>query len=633
VPSIETAANNLSPHRSLRQDFFSWGVVAGAFAFPVWLNWRTWPDLLIDFGHELYIPWRISSGDRLYADMAFVMGPLSQHLNALLFRLFGVSLTTLIWANLAILASIVAMLYWIFRRVGSRGSATFVALFFLAVFAFAQYGLIGNYNYVCPYRHEVTHGLALGLANLICLVRLGETRRTGWLLGSGFCLGLIALTKGEMLVPAVLTVVIAIPLVVLCGLRANSGSGCGRPFAGASAWIAARRIGLWLVLTGIVAAVPVAIALIGLTYSMGWQRAVDGILINYKLSFDRELTSRSSFYGAVSGFDNPGTNATAVCLSSVALAAVALAAFVFSLFVDRAFPRVSRSNVWTIVAGTAAAFATTLLLAPTRWSSIPLALPVLLPVIVLVSLCQTIQQWPLACRPITVLLLAVYAAGLLPKILLNVGWGHYGFVLAMPGMLLLVHVAIDGIPSWMSRRFGSSGTFRALAIGLFAACAVYQSALWLRIDGAKSLAIGKGGDLFYADPNHDDRSLPIERTLDYLQRIMRDDETLAVLPEGVILNYLLRKRNPTPFLIFNPWELDVHGGEERVSGALIDAAPDYMVIVTLDLSVFGRGQFGSPQYGGRIHEFLEDRYEIVGRQVSGSPPTFQALVFKKRRDR
>jgi hypothetical protein len=94
------------PRGHLRGALLSWGILAGAFAFFAGVSWRTWPDVLIDFGNELYIPWRLSCGDRLYRDIVFSMGPLSQHVNALLFRLFGVSLGTLIWVNLAILAAI-----------------------------------------------------------------------------------------------------------------------------------------------------------------------------------------------------------------------------------------------------------------------------------------------------------------------------------------------------------------------------------------------------------------------------------------------------------------------------------------------------------------------------------------------
>ena len=63
-------------------------------------TWRRWPDLLIDFGRELYVPWQLASGAVLYEDIAYFNGPLSAYWNALLFRWFGPSLLTLVVANL-----------------------------------------------------------------------------------------------------------------------------------------------------------------------------------------------------------------------------------------------------------------------------------------------------------------------------------------------------------------------------------------------------------------------------------------------------------------------------------------------------------------------------------------------------
>src|SRR6266498_5083557 len=38
-------------------------VVLFAYAIGAWVTWRKWPDLLVDFGEQLYLPWRISTGD------------------------------------------------------------------------------------------------------------------------------------------------------------------------------------------------------------------------------------------------------------------------------------------------------------------------------------------------------------------------------------------------------------------------------------------------------------------------------------------------------------------------------------------------------------------------------------------
>src|SRR5688572_12897438 len=97
-------------------------------------TWRKWGDALVDFGHELYIPWQIAEGRVLYRDLAYFMGPLSQHLNALLFRVFGVSFGTLIAANLAILAGITFLVHSLFARALGRGAAVLVSAVFLCVF-------------------------------------------------------------------------------------------------------------------------------------------------------------------------------------------------------------------------------------------------------------------------------------------------------------------------------------------------------------------------------------------------------------------------------------------------------------------------------------------------------------------
>ena len=63
-------------------------------------SWGTWPNPYVDFGRELYVPWRLAEGDVLYRDIAWFNGPLSAYWNALLFQSFGTSLRVLVFANL-----------------------------------------------------------------------------------------------------------------------------------------------------------------------------------------------------------------------------------------------------------------------------------------------------------------------------------------------------------------------------------------------------------------------------------------------------------------------------------------------------------------------------------------------------
>ncbi len=56
-------------------------VAAAAVAGLIW-SWGTWLDPTIDFGRELYVPWRLSEGDVLFRDIVSFNGPLSHYLLA-----------------------------------------------------------------------------------------------------------------------------------------------------------------------------------------------------------------------------------------------------------------------------------------------------------------------------------------------------------------------------------------------------------------------------------------------------------------------------------------------------------------------------------------------------------------------
>ena len=108
------------------------------------LSWRKWPDPQIDFGRELYIPWRLSLGEVLGRDLEPQYGPLSQYLNAGLFALFGPSLMALVSANLVVYTTILFSAYWILRQGWGVVGAWAGSVVFVAVFSFSQLDIIGN---------------------------------------------------------------------------------------------------------------------------------------------------------------------------------------------------------------------------------------------------------------------------------------------------------------------------------------------------------------------------------------------------------------------------------------------------------------------------------------------------------
>src|SRR5690349_21280241 len=113
-----------------------------AFAFIAMLawTWGRWPDPIVDFGRELYVPWQLAQGKVLYRDVAYFNGPLSPYFNALLFRVLGVSLRTLVVVNIAIAACAVGMIWTLFRIASPRDllAPTVAAMLFVTLFMSIQ---------------------------------------------------------------------------------------------------------------------------------------------------------------------------------------------------------------------------------------------------------------------------------------------------------------------------------------------------------------------------------------------------------------------------------------------------------------------------------------------------------------
>ena len=88
-----------------------------------------------------------------------------------------------------------------------------------------------------------------------------------------------------------------------------------------------------------------------------------------------------------------------------------------------------------------------------------------------------------------------------------------------------------------------------------------------------------------------------------------------MLPEGVMLNYLSRRRNPTPFFNFMPPELLMFG-EQAMVEALIENPPDWVVMTGRGASEYGYEYLGRG-YGERLAGWVRDNYDLFERVDAG----------------
>jgi hypothetical protein len=589
VPVPEIGGVPAPPARPAAEAWPPWAdfvTIAAAFmALALW-TWGGWPDVLMDFGRELYVAWRVSAGDVLYRDVASFYGPLSPYLNAAWFRLFGVSLRTLALANLAVLAAITAVLWLIVRRGTERGrwAATAGALTFLAVCGFAQRVSSGSFNFVAPYSHEATHGFALAAGAVLAALRLIETGRVRWASLAGALAGVAFLTKPESFVAAL----------------GASGTGVAlalwRPGRGRTA---ARTLAAY---AGAMLAAP-AVALALLATSLPAAQAFAGLLGSWAYVGNEELRANPYFAWSLGTSDLGGS-----------LAALGRAAAVQALFVTAAAALAwvaGRRRRLAVPLAVASAAAVLVVLLPAgdagAWLHVarPLPLWALAAAAASAVLLRRSRDEHEFARHAARLVLALFALLFALRMILHARLYHYGFVLAGPGLLVVVAALVDWIPAALERRGGSAAVFRSASLALVAVAVwshLGSTQGWMR---AKRAVVGEGADRSY-----------VNAAMRGVTGLAQPGDTLVVLPEGVMINYLLRMRSSIPFMTALPAEVAVFG-EDAFLRALQRDPPSLILLVHRDTSEFGARSFGS-DYALSVARWIDARYARVGG--AGEPP-------------
>ncbi|QDV09429.1 hypothetical protein Poly30_49870 [Planctomycetes bacterium Poly30] len=586
-------------------------------------GWDRGPDVLVDFGRELYVPWRLTEGDVLHRDIAWFNGPLAPWILEGWMRVFGVSLDAVQALNALVIVATTALLMSLIARLTSRASAWAGALTFLTVFAVAQQEVIGNFHFLSPYSHGITFGFLAGLIALDGLARGLASQRSGWYLVAGAGAGAAFLTKAEI------------------SLAVGAGSGVmlvATAAAGRSAGWRARAIMAWAI--GATAMLACA-----------WSRLdaqLDGVGVRAALlgTWPYALDDRArdlSFYRKMRGTDQPLASLERMALWTAGLGAFVAAVLAIGARVGASGVRGARLIAFgvALALGVAALF-----FVPIHWLLLPL------PLVLLARALLVFRRWVRAPQTATLdaarLSFLVFSLALLPKVLLAPTARQYGFVLAVPGTLVLVSLLVHCVPHWTSHGPGQrmmhrvngpperpSARRRAMSAAGFGLVVVFCLANLFATTQrfrSKTVEVGIGADRILAKGF---RGVVMAELLRDLGKRTGPDQTLLVLPEGIMVNYQLRRRTPTRLVNFMPPEL-VFFDEDAIAAELASHPPDFVALIhrpTLDYGYpfFGEG-FGEP-----ILEWVRAHYDevrIIGDDpFDPNPKAFGAAVLQRRAGR
>ena len=547
----------------------------------LFITWYRWPDILIDFGRELYVPWRLLEGEVLYRDLLYLNGPFSPYFNALAFSVGGVSLDTLVVVNLGWLVLGVRTLYRILVRLWDRFTATVAMLLLVPLFFLGAVTPAGNYNFLCPYSHEAVHGLVLSLLSMRALLTRPARRSAPFV--AGLLGGLVFLTKAE----------IFLALVVALLVGVGGFGDWGRTLV--------RLVG------GMV--VPPVVALALLLPAMPAPLAVFGTMGTWHGILTSDVGSLY-FYRFMMGTWEPG-----ISLRLLASAGVWWLVLLGGLIVA------SRLGAGVVVAfGGLAAAGLALFVSDTGWFQAARPLP-------LMSLLLFGWEWrrrPPSPHRWGRLAFMAFAGAMLIKIVLFARIYHYGFVLALPASALAVAALVGDLPrSRQATRGGEAATRVAaviLVVGIgYGFCAVSIPELVERTH-----PVGPPGDRFWASS----RGRTVSRAVELIRRRVAPGQTLLVAPDGVILNYLARRANGIGVLNLMPPEFLIQG-EQEVARRAASHPPDWVAIVPTNSEYDYRMTFGDG-FGRRLVEWIDENYAEVLVVGDGADAGFAIRLLKRR---
>jgi hypothetical protein len=554
-------------------------------------SWGTWPDPLVDFGRELYVPWRVSEGEVFGRDVVTLFGPVSPHLNALWFLVGGASLRTLVIANLALLAGLSALLYRLLTAACDRATAAVVTGAFLAVFAFgASVSEVGNYNFVTPYSHDLTHGLLLGVGCVALLWRHARTGGAGAAVLAGATLGLACLSK-----PEAGLAVLAAALAALGALSLARGPLGARP-ARAAACVALGAVGV----------LAAALLLLSLRLPVSAAaRVAGGAWLNLGAA------RGSPFYEELVGADAPAHHAL-----------LGLRAFLVGALMVGGAAALDRATLGAPRAREPAALAVGIplmgltLLGLLPWPELPRALPLALGLFV-VALGRRLRRAAdreAALRAFLPLVGSVFALVLLAKMGLVPWWGHYGFALTAPATIVVFAAALHHLPAALARRHGGGDVARRIGLFVVACMVGGHVRLGGELLAARTLPIGRGADAFLARP---DVGALTWRITQRLEALSAAGDSVVVLPEGAMINFLARRPAGVPWVTYMPIELKAFG-DDRVLESLRARPPRWVVVLPRSGAEYGVARFGDPGWGQELLDWVQGRYDLVETVEGGA---------------
>jgi len=595
--------------KSILADAF---ILSAIGAFFLSRTWQKWANPIVDFGREVYIPWRINEGEVLYKDLNFLFGAFPPYWNALLFKVIGPSLLTLTIFNIFISSLNTALIYRFFYRTFGRLTAFVTAASFLIFFVFNQYYVNSNTYYIAPYSHSYFYAIFFTLCslNLVEMFFSRPGKRT--IIFLGIATGLILLSRLEIFIAFI------IPLV--CGLIVY--------FQKSKTRIPEVRNFFLLFICSLIL-IPVGFVVYFSQY-FPWQQALAHV-IGYNPQW--KLVSQLIFYKRMSGCFWWQSNIFAI---GKVLCIYLLTYCAFNIYsLGAAAPLTKNAPPRKYLFILPLAFTLIFIVSQINDRTVHdiFRAQYLFLLVITLHYFKQFRAEPspsVFSRSLCILIFCSLSIILTMKAPLISRFAHYSLVYWLPATLLSIAFLTHFLPTQAEQKYRLGWLVQSFVLTMLLISGAVFSTFSLSWFNAKTKKISSGANTIWTFDRiaYFGFGSEVEQFLSWARQNIKPEETYVAFPEGSMLNFLTKNRMSGSHVSFMPAERATYS-EESMLESLVQHPPDYFIFVYRDMTSYGFRMVGE-DYGYFIDQWIQKNYrEVWIVKDNITEQGFAIKVFKK----
>ena len=437
------------------------------------------------------------------------------------------------------------------------------------------------------YAHEATHGMINFIFMFLFLVKYFYSNKLYFFYLFAFTLGLTALFKPEFILTGAATLLLIIIYKQNCSTLDKS------------VWIKSFFISIS----------PLFISFLLFKTVMPSLHAFKAALGSISPLIFSNLAG-NPIYSTISGTEHLFQNIQNIAVETILLFSFYIAAFALSYFIQKFNLRRFRIAIFLIFSSTY------------FWidiKSATLVFPFICIVYSIVSFYSFINNSNSKDR------IAYFSFGLfsaisflfLIKILFRTSLIWLGFYLTLPATICFFWGNVWLLPKIVNPKKISTPDLKIALLALSMVFVFQNFSLTQRNHSFKNIPVGKGEDRMYTFPTPTFVVDP--KLLNYIihkvDMTLTKDETLMVVPEGILINYLTKRVNPTPYLanLMAKTLFDDAGGSAKIIATLREKKPDYIVYLRRVNEVQKPGYFirGPDGFAEEVFQWIEANYKVI----------------------